>query len=338
MASERVIVVGAGGISRAWFPNLVKEQLNVVAVVDLNADNAAKRISEFGLSAAVETSLDEALSKHKADFAIDLTIPDAHCEVTCKCLRAGLHVISEKPMAATMDQARKMVQTADETGKMYMVSQSRRWDSNHQSIARILASGVLGTLTTVNCDFFLGAHFGGFRDEMTSPLILDMAVHHFDQLRLFTGLDGVSVYCEEWNPAGSWYKGDVAGVCIFEMSNGVRFVYRGSWCAEGCHTSWDGDWRFIGTDGTLTYVGNKLHGQIVADRSTPKFNLPLRELPIDLVPVEKTQMHGGLNEMLRFLGTGERPQTECHDNIKSMALVHAAVASSKAGQRVKVQW
>ena len=47
-------------------------------------------------------------------------------------------------------------------------------------------------------------------------------------------------------------------------------------------------------------------------------------------------MHGALREMLRFLRTGERPQTECHDNIKSLAMVHAAVASSRAAKRVTV--
>jgi predicted dehydrogenase len=337
MSQERVIVVGAGGISGAWFPNIVKEKLNVVAVVDLNIDNARRQIEKYQLAgAAAEADLDSALQKHRADFLIDLTIPEAHSGVTCKALAAGLHVIGEKPMAATMDQARDMVRASESSGKMFMVSQSRRWDANHSTLARVLRNNGIGRLTTVNCDFFIGAHFGGFRDEMASPLILDMAIHHFDQVRLFTGLDGVSVYCEEWNPAGSWYKGDVSAVCIFELTGGVRFVYRGSWCAEGCHTSWDGDWRFIGTGGTINYVGNKLNGQRVAGTEKSGLFLPLAPIPIELDVVDKTGMHGGLDEMLRFIRTGKTPQTECHDNIKSLAMVHAAIESSRSGKRVKI--
>ena len=56
-------------------------------------------------------------------------------------------------------------------------------------------------------DFFIGAHFGGFRDEMAHVLLLDMAIHTFDQARKILGADPVSVYCHEFNPAGSWYAG-----------------------------------------------------------------------------------------------------------------------------------
>ena len=77
----------------------------------------------------------------EADFLVDLTIPEAHCEVTCAGLEAGLHVVSEKPMAASMDEARKMVATSEKTGKLYMVSQSRRWDAKHASVAATVAAG-----------------------------------------------------------------------------------------------------------------------------------------------------------------------------------------------------
>ena len=138
-----------------------------------------------------------------------------------------------------------------------MVSQSRRWDAKHATVAKTTADGAAGKLTTLNCDFFLGAHFGGFRAEMDSPLILDMSIHHFDLARMFCRHSALSVYAEEFNPAGSWYKGDVAGNCLFEMAGGIRFAYRGSWCAEGIPTSWNGDWRIIGDKGTLLYAGDK---------------------------------------------------------------------------------
>jgi hypothetical protein len=48
-------------------------------------------------------------------------------------------------------------------------------------------------------------------------------------------------------------------------------------------------------------------------------------------------MHGALREMLAFLRTGRKPQTECHDNIKSLAMVLAAIESSRAGKRVEVR-
>ncbi len=336
MANERVVVVGAGGIAGAWFPPLAAEKVNVAAVVDLNIEAARKRIQEFKLEAQAATDLKAALARHKPDFVLDLTVPEAHCAVTCAALRAGCHVIGEKPMASGMAEARRMVRTAEETRKCYMVSQSRRWDNKHDRVRLAVTGGRIGTLTTINCDFYIGAHFGGFRDRMPSPLILDMAIHHFDLARFMSGADPVAVYAREFNPAGSWYKGDVAASCIFEMSSGVVFTYRGSWCAEGCHTSWNGDWRFIGDRGTLLYDHDQdPMGQVLAGKEG--FHRKMKDLAVPKSPLKFSGMHGGLREMLAFLRTGRKPQTECRDNIMSLAMVFAAIESARKGRRVPVK-
>jgi predicted dehydrogenase len=239
-------------------------------------------------------------------------------------------------MAATMAQARSMIRAADKAGRLYMVSQSRRWYPLHDVIRRSVAAGVIGTVTTVNCDFYIGAHFGGFRDQMPSPLILDMAIHHFDLARALTGTDPLAVYARQFNPAGSWYAGEAAASCIFEMTNNVQFTYRGSWCSEGCHTSWNGNWRIVGTAGSLLYENDQPPvAQVVAGDSG--FNRPLRnaELPAPTLP--HSTMHGALCEMLDFLRTGRRPQTECHDNIHSLAMVFAAIDSSRKGRRITIR-
>ena len=336
MANERVIVVGAGGISNAWFNPIKKEELQVAAVVDLRKAAAEAQIAKYELTGTpAYDDIHKAFAEVKADFVVDLTIPDAHCTVTCAALEAGFHVIGEKPMAATMDQARKMVTTSEKTGKLYMVSQSRRWNGVHTAIEHHLDKGTIGTLTTLNCDFYIGAHFGGFRDEMASPLILDMAIHQFDLARMLCKQNPVSVYAEEFNPKGSWYKGDVAANAIFEMTNGLRFAYRGSWCAEGCPTSWEGDWRIIGDKGTIVYSDSKnIRCQVVA--GDEGFSRKLDNIEITPEPLEAGGMRGALQEMLRFLRTGQKPQTECHDNIHSLSMVVAAIESSRQGRRVKI--
>jgi predicted dehydrogenase len=334
VARERAVVVGAGGISGAWFPPLIKEKVQVVGVVDIRPEAAEARVKQYELKAEVSTDLKATLARLQPDFVVDLTVPEAHCAVTCTALRAGCHVVSEKPMAASMAEAREMVKTAEKTGKLYMVSQSRRWDAKHDVVKRTM--GRLGALTTINCDFFLGAHFGGFRDEMPSPLILDMSIHHFDLCRFMTGVDPVAVYCKEFNPKGSWYKGDVAASAIFEMTDGVVFTYRGSWCAEGCHTSWNGDWRLIGDKGTLLYDHDQdPHGEVAVGKT----GVHRDKTPVTVAKprIKFGGMHGALREMLAFLRTGKQPQTECHDNIKSLAMVFAAIESNKKGKRVPVR-
>jgi predicted dehydrogenase len=338
MAKEKAVVVGAGGISNAWFPPLLAEKVNIVGVVDKFVETAQKQIAKYDLKCEATSDLASTLEATQPDFVVDLTIPDAHYEVTTTALKLGFPVIGEKPMAASLKQAQKMVKASEESGKLFMTSQSRRWDGNHEVTHRLIKNGTLGEITTINCDFFMGCHFGGFRDEMESPLILDMAIHHFDLARFFTGLDPVSVYAHEFNPKGSWYQGDVAATCIFEMSNGVVFTYRGSWAAEGHHTSWNGDWRFIGEKGTLLMEKDRpANGQVVA-KNNGAFNLPLKDVKVPQPTSKPYGMHGALREMLQYLRKGTVPQTECHDNIKSLAMVFAAIESARKGRKIPVKY
>jgi predicted dehydrogenase len=164
-----------------------------------------------------------------------------------------------------------------------------------------------------------------------------MSIHHFDLARMFTGLDAQSALCEEHNPAGSWYAHGAAADCWFTMNGDVRFNYRGSWCAEGQHTSWNGDWRIVGTNGTLIYAAEAdPRGQVVDPAGAPGFHRQLRPLQIMKVEPDATSFHGSLRDMLQALRGGATPQTECHDNIKSLAMVHAAIESSRAGKRVSL--
>jgi len=336
MAAERCVVVGAGGVSRAWFGPLKQEAVKIAAVVDLDLDAAKQRIEQYELGAEPSDDLAATLGKVRPDFVVDLTVPEAHCQVTCEALSAGCHVIGEKPMAASMAEARRMVRTAGRTGRMYMVSQSRRWDANHEALRRAVADGLVGRLGTVNCDFYIGAHFGGFRTKMESPLILDMAIHHFDLARFLSGADPVAVYAHEFNPAGSWYDGDAAASCIFEMTGDMVFTYRGSWCAEGFQTSWNGDWHLIGDAASIRYEQDN---PPAACRAVAGDGLirPREDVEAPPVQLEHTTMHGALREMLAFLRNGRTPRTECHDNIKSLAMVFAAMLSSRERRRVEIR-
>ncbi|GIO29598.1 hypothetical protein J2TS6_07390 [Paenibacillus albilobatus] len=158
-------------------------------------------------------------------------------------------------MSANLEQAKEIIQVSEATGRTLSVMQNRRYDANIRALREMIQFGTIGKPGMVNADFFIGPHFGGFRELMDSPLIVDMAIHTFDQARFILGADPVSVYCHEFNPTGSWYQGNAAAICIYEMSDGSVFCYRGSWCAEGASTSWESDWRITGEKGTAIWDG-----------------------------------------------------------------------------------
>jgi predicted dehydrogenase len=250
-----------------------------------------------------------------------------------------------------MDDARAMVALAGGTGHTYAVMQNRRFLKNIRALRQLLADGVIGQPGFFTADFFVAPHFGGFRDAMDSPLVLDMAIHTFDAARFLAGSDPVSVYCQEFNPPGSWYQGDAAAVAVFEFANGAVFCYRGSWCAEGAPTSWEGAWRITGSKGTAIWDGTA-----APYAETPAPEDPAAEPVQDSaaggrparflnkhIRVEATfpwQGEDGHNgcfaEMFDALREGRPAETDCTDNIKSMAMVQAALQSSREGRKIRI--
>jgi predicted dehydrogenase len=336
MADYRALLVGAGSMGRQWAKNLRDcERTEQVAWIDIRPGAADEAVRELELG-AMHTGADllAAIAQLKPDFVVDVTVPEAHRDVTVAALGAGLPVLGEKPMAPSMAAAREMVAAADKAGKLYMVSQSRRYDERIADYRRLVADSI-GPLGIPNSDFYIGAHFGGFRDAMDSPLVLDMAIHTFDSARYISGADPVAVYCEEFNPSWSWYRGDACATAIFEMSGGMRYTYRGSWCGEGRNTSWECDWRAVGPHGSATWDG---HGEVVVDtvKDRTGFISVCDSQTHNVTLGEHTGIRGSLREFLHALDTGATPNGECHDNIKSLAMVFAAIKSSRTRQRVEV--
>ncbi|NLC57025.1 MAG: Gfo/Idh/MocA family oxidoreductase [Armatimonadetes bacterium] len=336
----RAILVGCGGMSHAWL-SAAREipNLRIVGLVDLKEEAAQRRAAEFGLAdALIDTDLEAVLRRATPDVVFDCTVPEAHAPVTLQALAHGCHVLGEKPMADSLENARAMVAAAEAAGRIYAVIQNRRYDARIRRLRHFLQSGRLGQLTTFTSDFFIGAHFGGFRDRMEHVLLLDMAIHTFDAARFLTGADPVAVTCVEWNPPGSWYDHDAAAVATFEMTGGIVYSYRGSWCAEGLNTSWESDWRVIGTRGSVRWDGQELFqaeeviGQEGFLRERRAVEIPEHD------PGEKVGGHAGLlREFIRCVQSGETPETNCTDNIKSLAMVFGAIESARQGRRVVIE-
>jgi len=333
----KVVLVGCGGMSRAWLDVARKiEGVELVGLVDIRREAAEKRAVEYMLGPdAVFDDLDEALEAKAPDVVFDSTVPEAHFEVTMTALKAGCHVMGEKPLADSMDHARKMVAAAKKARRIYAVMQNRRYLQGAPTLVKFLRGGVIGDITTVNVDFYIGAHFGGFRDVMDHPLLLDMAIHTFDQARQIIGADPVSVYCKEFNPKGSWYKGDVSAMCIFEMKGGIVLNYRGSWCGEGYHTPWAGSWRIIGTKGTALWSEDRPRAEAVV--GIEGFHRQKEEVLAEEVPLPHQGHDGCIREFIECVRRGGRPQTVCDDNIKSLAMVFGAIESNKKGRPVKIE-
>lgn len=334
------VIVGCGGISRAWLDAVrTIPGLTMAGFVDINLDAAAGRAAEYGWhDAMIGADLAAVFAATTPAIVFDCAIPEAHLPVTLTALAHGCHVLGEKPLAASMGEARQLVAAAEASGKLFAVMQNRRYDANIRRLAAFLRSGAIGAITTVNADFYIGAHFGGFRDVMPHVLLLDMAIHTFDAARLIADADPLAVYCHEWNPAGSWYARDASAVALFEMTGEIIFTYRGSWCAEGLRTTWESDWRIVGTRGSVCWDGTDDFQAEVVEESGGFFStMRTVELPPATADAKAGGHAGAIRDFVNCVRTGTIPETSASDNIKSLAMVFGAIESAERRTRIVIE-
>jgi len=339
MPQFKIILAGCGGMANAWLTYMLKrEDVEIVGLCDIIVERAADMKKRYNLPETTKIFDDikkSLIACPETNLVVDCTTPDAHELIATTAMNFGADVIGEKPMAETREQALNQIAVADKTGRSYAVMQNRIYLPGMRTIRKALNENLLGRVGSVSSDFFIGAHFGGFRDLMDNVLILDMAVHTFYQARFLIGANPKSVYCHEFNPAGSWYKGNASAVAIFEFDNGVVYDYRGSWCSEGFNTSWECDWRIIGEKGTVKWDGgSNLAAQIKKDGAAG-FTVPFDEIKLDMLDIGKSHGHEGcFNEMFNAL-TEKRPaETDCHENYYSMNMVYGAIESAKYGKKI----
>lgn len=333
------VLAGCGSMSSAWLDAVRQiEGVEIIGLVDIREQAAVDRASEYGLTRVVTgASLEAVIEQTRPHVVFDCTVPEAHFPTTMTALGHGCHVMGEKPLADTMEHAREMVAAARAAGKIYAVIQNQRYVEQARRVRQLAKSPEIGRITTLNSDFYIGAHFGGFRDRMQHPLLLDMAIHTFDKARMLCGADPVSVYCRDWNPSGSWYDHAASAVAIFEMTGGIIYTYRGSWCAEGLNTPWDGHWRILAERGSVTWDGGDgIRAQAVS--KVDGFMADLLDIPAPTAYSGNVGGHVGLiREFVECVRTGGVPETICTDNIKSLAMVLGAIESAETGQLVVIK-
>ncbi|WP_020620016.1 Gfo/Idh/MocA family protein [Paenibacillus daejeonensis] len=328
--TRRTILAGCGSMGSRWLDYARgRNDLELVGLVDVRPESAQALNERQGLSLPVYTSVAEAVPAVQAELLLDTSIPEAHAPNAMTAMASGCDVIMEKPLAVTMAQANELAAVAERTGRFCAVMQNRRYTKEIRSLKQDLDTGIIGKPVLLTADFFLGPHFGGFREEMDDPLLLDMAIHTFDAARYLIGTKPLSVYCHSFNPHGSWYKGDSTAVCIFEFEGGAVFQYNGSWSALGHTTSWEGSWRIGGTAGSALWNGDSTALYRTADGGEDRQG--------ELHWQGPERRDACLNEMLEALASGRRSETDILDNRLSVAMMLGAMESVRQGRRIELE-
>ncbi|MEU8566877.1 Gfo/Idh/MocA family oxidoreductase [Streptomyces pathocidini] len=330
----KVVVAGAGAMGTAWARAVgANPRFELSAIVDADERRAkalAIRLRAPGLPVTASVA---DLAGVSVDICINATPPTEHFGVIDAALEADLAVLSEKPFTGNLKEAGLLAGKARALGKLLMVSQSRRYQPGLERFR----AGVrrLGGLYSLHTSFSRSYPGTGFRARLAQPLLTDMAVHAFDAARYVTGAAPVEVYCDTVRRSGSGYEGPAEASAVFEMSDGLRFHYSGSWCAPGLPTPWGGRWRAVGTEGSVEWDGaGRVRGGGPDGEHADNDVETVDDATFDRDPVR--QVARPLEEFGEALTTGASPWGEASDNLRTVAMVEAAVISAQRRMPVRI--
>ena len=272
MRTVRVGLIGAGGIAQTHCRAIADvEGSEIVAVADVFKDKAEKTAKKWNIP-HVYDDYREMLAKEDIEAVVVATYNQAHREPTVDSLQAGKHVLVEKPMAATLEDAAAMTRAARATDKLLMVALKTRYSEGMKAAKAITSSGILGDIYYSETVAARRCGIPGFTDTFIRKetagigAAADIGVYSLDHALWLMGhpkpvaVSGVAnnTLGKTHLPVqGSW-KWDPAklsvedfGVAWVRFDNGAAMVFKTAWIM---HMDDIGGTFFLGTQ-----AGLKLH-------------------------------------------------------------------------------
>ena len=187
----RVAVIGVGSMGKNHarvYSEMPEAEL--IAVSDNNLETAEKIGAHFGVRAYQDYR--QMLEKEKPE-AVTISVPTAlHYDVGMAAMQAGAHVLIEKPISATLEEGRALIQAADQLGRHLMIGHIVRFNAAHQELKKRLDNGELGRVFQIFC-----RRAGPFPARIRDVgVIVDLAPHDIDIMRYLTGESPQRVYAE----------------------------------------------------------------------------------------------------------------------------------------------
>ena len=341
MSKLGLIQCGVGGMGGAWVSGASTQSpdFELVAIVDVVPANLENVGEKTGLAPERRfASLEDAIAASKsglfhADAVLTVTPPLVHVQHARLAFENGLHLITEKPIGANLEDAQEMVRLAREARKQLVVSQNYRYRATAQKWREVAAAQPVGEIGHGKLEFMVPGDFtGSFRETMEFPLLVDMAVHHFDLIRAVMGRNIARVSTQSFSPPWNWYGHDSAANVQIELEDGTPFLYSGDWSARGKSTSWNGDWRLQCAEGSLHWEKD----EIFIARGERWMKNETQE-KVEIPEVEFEGLNGTLHAFAQAIKTGVPAPTSGEDNLQTFAAVMAAVRSAEQKRPVEVQ-
>ncbi len=340
----RLGVIGAGAFSNRHLTDLAEvKNAKVVAICDIVKENADAQAEKYGIE-SVYYNHHELLAREDID-AVTLPLPDqVHREIAVDAMRAGKHVLCEKPMALSLEDCKAMVAASKETGKQLMVGQIGRYTPSFVKAKEILESGLLGELFFIESEY---AHdyskiggMGGWRVTPEREPIIGGGCHAVDLIRMLAGNpEEVFAYANNKSLV-NWPIHDCS-IAVMKFPSGVIGKVLTS---TGCKRNYTMRTVLYGTKGTLVFDNKSATMQLYQEQFIPGesdmfLNNAQQSIALE-IPVEINN-HNFAGEVTDFCNCIYEEKPVVSDGIQgasTASVCFAIVESFKTGNKVKVDY
>ena len=322
-------MIGTGGISASHLDAYRTAGWEVAALWNRTRAKAEAKASEYCPKARIEDEWRTLLDDPTIDV-IDVTLhPEHRLPIIKAALRAGKHVLSQKPFVTDLDDGDELVRMADDHGVRIAVNQNGRWAPHKAYMREAVRAGLIGEVISahVSIHWDHGWTAGTPFDEIADLVLYDFGIHWFDFVASLVGARATSVFAAASHSAGQSNRVPLLAQAMVRLDGGqASLVFDGGIPNGPRDTTYVG-----GTDGTIVSTGPDLGTQSIEMSTNEGVARP---------ELEGTWFNdgfrGAMGELLCAIEEDREPSNCARGNLVSLAMAFAAVRSRIEGREIEI--
>ncbi len=325
----RIGMIGTGGISNSHLDAYRTAGWEVVALWNRSRVKAEEKAAEFYPDARIEEEFQNLLDDPEIDV-VDITLPtEIRAPVIKAALKAGKHVLSQKPFVPDLETGRALVELADSQGLKLAVNQNGRWSPHMAWMREACRAGHVGKVQTIHTaihwdhGWTAGTHF----DEIEDLILYDFGIHWFDFVSSIVGNRAKSVFASASHALDQSNKVPLLAQAVVQLGGGqASLVFDGSTKHGPMDTTY-----ISGTDGSIVSQGPDLGQQSITLTTANGVARPALQ-----GKWFNDGFQGAMGELLCAIEENRSPDNSARKNLQSLALTFAALKSQRSGQPAAV--
>ncbi len=338
-------LIGCGRISVNHVSAAIQNGLDIVAICDIDPACMEDKFEKFSLKDSTKKYLDykEMLASERPELVAIATESGKHAQIALDCIEAGCHLIIEKPIALSVEDADAIIKAAEQKGVKVCACHQNRFNKSIQKIREAMEANRFGRL------FYGTAHIRWNRDksyytqapwrgtwEQDGGALMNQCIHNIDLLRWMMGDDIIEVVGFTDRLNHDYLEAEDMGIALVRFKNGAYGIIEGT--TDVYPQNLEETLYIFGENGTIKVGGksvNIIEEWNFADKADDPEEVKTRynENPPNIYGYGHNPLYA---DVIDAIQSGRQPLIDAHAGKRALELVLAIYKSAAEGKSVKL--